>query len=124
VRFVAAFLALMPLHGAGLGVLARDGHDQLQCTDHLCPCCQHCPPKKDPAHSCHGDESPTGTAFEPMGCQHGQAAASPVVTQPHLVPPAFEVGPVFQAVTVIARLDTTELSGFLKIDLPPPRTRS
>ncbi len=124
-RATAVLLAVIPLHAAAaaVGVPVRDAHGQ--CTDHLCRCARHEAPAPNTTSHCHEEpEDASACRLEHAGCDHGQLAAAPEVTRPHLIPPTVAVATTHDAAAVASCADDDAAAGFLDIDLPPPRTRA
>jgi hypothetical protein len=88
------------------------------CSEHVCQCVRHCPPKRSSAEPCH-ESSPAGSRFRAT-CEHGGGARLASVA-PAVLPP--EVSLAGEAAVVLPATTTPEdtAPGFEKILAPPPK---
>lgn len=123
-RLLALWLALLPLQGYASVVFAAESGTHGQCTDHVCACMRHCPPKKAGGHGCHEAAPASAFSLEPGRCDHPTDGTVAPSVEPHVVPVAALLGRAFdRAPTVIAAAPRPH-TGFLHIDLQPPRARA
>jgi hypothetical protein len=103
---------LLPVAGAFAGTSSHG------CTDHVCACLKHCPPKRTSPTPCHGEES--APSDEMYGrCGH---------PAPALVTTAAFVLPEVEGAPLVLDIATTEpapavlpLAGYQPTLLHPPR---
>jgi hypothetical protein len=124
-RLVAMALVFLPLQGFVSAAFASgDTHKHGTCTDHVCACVRHCPPKKAAAHSCHESAPVSPLAFEPGRCQHGGTGTAAPVVAPHIVPATVETGAAFVTAPAVVARPSEPRRGFLHVDRKPPRDRA
>ena len=88
------------------------------CHDHVCLCARHCPPRRDPARSCHSS-APDDSAVRAT-CSHDQAAGLASVV-PAVLPAEATLG-VTPAVSHASAAVREEPSpGFRQVVSPPPK---
>jgi hypothetical protein len=88
------------------------------CRDHVCLCARHCPPRRDPARSCHGSAS-EGSAVR-ASCSHDQAEGLASVASAVLPAETVVVAaPVTASAAAAGAARPTP--GFQTIDPPPPK---
>ena len=125
-RVVAMLLLLGPVQASAASIFANQG-DAHGCTDHVCACVKACPTRKPAkpaaaAGHCHGESAPVGPLMKPAGCGHGGGdAVAPALAPPHVIPSPSAAAPLTIAATVALPIDARLQSGFLEIDIPPPR---
>jgi hypothetical protein len=125
-RIVACLLLLAPVQASAASIFAVE-HGHGGCTDHVCACVKSCPlpkGKKPQAVSCHGNEAAAGPLMNAAGCGHRKEAVPPAMAMPHVIPSATSGATVETADPVPSLVDAARLTGFIEIDLPPPRPLS
>jgi hypothetical protein len=124
-RIFALVLLTVPMQAPAVAFASTTEHAHGRCNDHVCACRHHCTPKKKPAaRRCHGGTAADTDASFKSSCRHGHDTASPVVVRPHLTPTAMACAPVPASEGLSVLSSAQASTGFLDIDLPPPRFRA
>jgi hypothetical protein len=124
-RAVGAAVVLAWLSVPALGALSAGDHHG-RCSDHVCQCRQHCPPKRPAAgKSCH-DEGEAGLPASEMTsrCDHGTDGFTGVARSNAIPVPAEQLHPSPESTPApnAARLDPE--AGYPRLDRQPPRIAS
>ena len=121
-RKAVVVLALMTSAGATeLAPLFRGAAlGRAHCTDQVCLCRTHCPPKREAASSCHGEREGARKAQLMATCHHGEETA-PAPVPPRVLPAMASLLPPWRSGSLSALPVAQVGLGFLRRDLRPPR---
>jgi len=125
-RAVGASIVLAWFSVPALGALsaASGGDHDGRCSDHVCQCRQHCPPKRPAAKSCHDAAAGSRSSEMTSRCDHGTDGFTGTARSDSILVPAEELDPNLVSSPAPGPRRVGPEAGHPRLDRQPPRIAS